>query len=50
MTGSEEVSELRSKNAELKQLVAEVSLKNRMLKKPWRVWNKDKPVYEILIG
>jgi len=34
MTASEEVSELRSKNAELKQLVAEVSLKNRMLKKP----------------
>lgn len=31
--GSEEVSELRSENAELKQLVAEVSLKNRMLKK-----------------
>lgn len=30
---SEEVSELRSENAELKQLVAEVSLKNRMLKK-----------------
>jgi transposase len=31
--GSEEVSELRSENTELKQLVAEVSLKNRMLKK-----------------
>jgi transposase len=31
--GSEEVSELRSENDDLKQLVAELSLKNRVLKK-----------------
>jgi transposase len=31
--GSEEVNELRSENEDLKQLVAELSLKNRVLKK-----------------
>jgi transposase len=31
--GSEEVTELRSENEDLKQLVAELSLKNRVLKK-----------------
>ena len=31
--GSEEVSELRAQNEELKQLVAEITLKNRKLKK-----------------
>ncbi|MFC2169742.1 hypothetical protein ACFLRM_04165 [Acidobacteriota bacterium] len=31
--GSEEVGEIRTENEDLKQLVAELSLKNRMLKK-----------------
>jgi transposase len=31
--GSEEVNEMRSENEDLKQLVAELSLKNRVLKK-----------------
>ena len=32
-TNSDEVSELRKENEQLKQLVAELSLKNRVLKK-----------------
>ena len=47
--GSEEVGELRKENEDLKQLVAEIVLKNRKLKKTLRrVWNKDKPLYEVL--
>jgi len=46
--GSEEVKGLRAENEELKQAVAELLLNNRVLKKPRRVWNKDKPLHEIL--
>ena len=46
--GSEEVKELRIENVELKQDVAELLLNNRVLKKPRRVWDKDKPLHEVL--
>jgi len=35
--GSEEVSEIRTENEALKQLLAELGLKNRRLKKPRRI-------------
>lgn len=46
--GSDEVKELRSENVELKQLVAELSLKNRWLKKPQRVRDQGLAIHEIL--
>jgi transposase-like protein len=44
---STEVKDLREENEALKQLVAELSLKNRMLKKAQRVWNKAGLLYEV---
>jgi len=45
-----EVSELRSENDTLKQVVAELMLKNRMLKKVRRVWNKAGVLHEVQPG
>jgi len=44
---SHEVNELKSENEQLKQLVAELSLKYRVLKKARVVWNRDRTVYAL---
>ncbi|MBN2413064.1 transposase [candidate division KSB1 bacterium] len=44
---SSDVTDLRNENNQLKQLVAELSLKNRVLKKVCMVWNKDQALYAI---
>ena len=45
--GSDEVKELRTENDALKMLVAELTLRNRALKKPLRVWNPDPSIHEV---
>ncbi len=40
---SDEVKELRSENRELKEVVAEITLKNRVLKKSLRIGNSVRP-------
>jgi transposase len=45
--GSDEVTELRLENGALKMLAAELTLRNRTLKKSLRVWNPDPSIYEI---
>jgi transposase len=45
--GSDEVKELRTENAALKMLVAELTLRNRTLKKHLRVWSPDPSIYEV---
>jgi transposase len=47
---SSEVNDLRGENDMLKQVVAELMLKNRMLKKVRRVWNKAGVVHEVQPG
>jgi len=44
---SVEVEELKKENEQFKQLVAELSLKNRVLKKVQLVWNRDRALYAI---
>ena len=45
--GSDEVKELRLENDALKMLVAELTLRNRTLKKHLRVWNPNPTIYEV---
>jgi|TARA_B100001964_G_scaffold92578_1_gene103900 transposase len=45
--GSDEVSELRKENEQFKQLVAELSLKNRVLKKSLSGLGKAEAVYAL---
>ena len=45
--GSDEVKELRTENDALKMVVAELTLRNRTLKKPLRVWNPDPSIYQV---
>jgi hypothetical protein len=45
--GSDEVKELRLENDALKMLVAELTLRNRALKKPLRVWDPDPSIHEV---
>ncbi len=47
---SSKVSDLRGENDILKQVVAELMLKNRLLKKVRRVWNKAGFVHEVQPG
>ena len=47
---SSEVSDLRQENTQLKQLVAEVALKNRVLKKSLTGLDAGGPIYEALPG
>jgi transposase len=44
---SPEVNDLKNENDTLKHVVAELMLKNRMLKKVRRVWNEAGFVYEV---
>jgi len=44
---SDDVSDLRTENDQLKQLVAELSLDNRILKKSLSGWNRTEAIYEI---
>jgi transposase len=45
--GSDEVKELRTENDALKMLVAELTLRNRTLKKTCRIWNPNPSIHEI---
>ena len=44
---SDDVSDLRMENEQLKQLVAELSLDNRILKKVRVGWSRTETIYEI---
>ena len=43
---TQEVIELKKENEQLKQLVAEIALKNRVLKKVWMARIPMEPIYE----
>jgi transposase len=45
--GSDEVKELRTENDSLKMVVAELTLRNRTLKKPCRVWKPNPSIHEV---